>query len=208
MQAFYTYCYSSGPLICSFHTSSPLLIEQRLESLLNNLKIHPVIVPVPLTTEGFPQIISYSSVKRLISSALYRPILLFPVLAEILAALEKGDGLPFLRFTERDGLRVPFIPDASCGGGSGGDGSEGDEMPEIDGSDDAFKAVMCTDGGEMKDTVEEFQEYTRGLMEVSKSAGAVQSQDFRLSCAGWKVRAKWRFTGTFYILPPFKRPMV
>jgi hypothetical protein len=188
MDAFYYFCHLSGPSKCNFYSTRPKIIEARLDALLSNLKIHPIVVP-PL--QPSPELVTYSWVKRFISSALYRPILLFPSLAEALVALEKGNGAPFLKLP---GMREPFTCDCgSCGGPL-------EPSAEIEGTEDAFRAIMCTDGGGMNDTVEEFEKYSDHLIRQSKATGAVQVLA-RMSCVGWKVKAKWRFSGKLQHIP-------
>jgi hypothetical protein len=61
---------------------------------------------------------------------------------------------------------------------------------------------MCTDGSGMNDTVEEFEKHSEHLIRQSKAAGAVNVL-FRMSCAGWKVKSRWRFPGKLY--PTFRK---
>jgi hypothetical protein len=188
MKAFYDYCHAAGPSECAFFSQHPTIIEAHLNAILTNLKTHPIIVSPTQPTDR-PEIISYSSLKRLISAALYRPILLFPSLARVLAALEEGDGTPYLDLITAQGMRSQFLCDCKLP-------SIPDELPDDPEATDAFRAIMCSDGGEMADTPEEFAEYATRLQEQSKAAGAVNVV-FRISCAGWKVKAKWRFSGMF-----------
>ena len=184
MNAFYHFCHLSGPSKCKFYSPSPQVIEARLDAVLMNLKIHPIVVP-PTQLGDLPELVTYSWVKRFISSALYRPIILFPSLAKTLAALETGDGAPFLNLS---GVGESFSCDCdACG-------MPPEPPAELEGTEDAFRAIMCTDGSGMNDTVQEFEKYSEHLIRQSKAAGAVNVL-FRMSCAGWNVKAKWRFPG-------------
>ena len=160
-----------------------------MDKVLATLKKHPIIVPVApslLGTSALPELITYSSLKRLISTALYRPIQLFPAIARVCAALESGDGGPYLDVAIAWGFkRKQFscdLPDVPPG------------PDDVEGNGDAFRAIMCSDGGEMTDSVEDFTEYAETLMQRSKAAGAVNVL-FRIACAGWKAKAKWRYSG-------------
>jgi hypothetical protein len=187
MNAFYHFCHLSGPSKCDFYSPSPQVIEARLDAVLMNLKIHPIVVP-PTQPGDLPELVTYTWVKRFISAALYRPINLFPSLAKSLAALENGDGGPFLNLS---GVRKSFSCDC------GACGMPPEPPTELEGTEDAFRAIMCTDGSEMNDTVEEFEKYSEYLIRQSKAAGAVNVL-FRMSCAGWNVKAKWRFPGRLH----------
>jgi len=187
MAAFYHLCHKAGVSACAFYSSSPSLIKERLQTVLENLKKHPIIVSPLDEITGLPEIITYSSLQRLISASLYRPILLFPFLAQVLASLEAGDGLPFLDVASTFGMHSEFSCNCEASGVT--------PILEVEGNDDASIAIQCADGGEMIETAEEFEEYANYLMGQGKSAGAVNAL-FRMACAGWTSTAKWRFTGT------------
>lgn len=189
MSAFYHFCHIAGPIYCTFHASSPSAIESRLETLLQSLKKHPVIVSSsPNSTNELPSIISYSDVRRLIASSLYRPLVMFPGLAEALTALEAGEGNLFLDLVGRSEGN-PFL----CNDGRD---TPTPELPEVEGSADASKAIFCSDQGLQNDAVDSFEEYVAKAIETSKAAGATMAS-MRLGCVGWKVEAKWRFAGPF-----------
>ncbi|KAG0645908.1 hydrolase [Hyphodiscus hymeniophilus] len=191
MEAFYTFCHSAGPSNCALWSPTPDLIKARLDTIIDSLKTDPIIVPASLSlldTSELPELITYSSLKRLISTSLYQPVRFFPSFARVCSALENRDGAPFLDAATAWGYKkkqfscdIPNIPPGPN---------------DVESNDDAFRAIMCSDGGEMTDSVEEFTEYAEGLMEMSKAAGAVNIL-FRIACVGWKAKAKWRFTGPF-----------
>jgi hypothetical protein len=190
MEAFYSYCHAAGPRICSFYSPTTAKISRRFSLILSNLKTHPIIVP-SADPISLPEIITYSSLKRLISAVFYRPVLLFPSLANVLQSLELGNGAPFVDLVSTFGIRTPFTCDCdSCHNDLGGP----DEDSDIEASDDAMAAVMCSDGGEMNDTAEEFALYAEKLIAGAQATGAV-NVDFRMTCVGWKAKARFRFTG-------------
>jgi hypothetical protein len=189
MESFYHFCHLAGPTDCAFYSETPELIEARLNNLLQRLKTNPVIVPAPNSSGKRPQIVKYSSARRMIASALYRPLLLFPTLAVALSELELGDGRQFIDLSGQ-GSGDPFLCESDPG--------PSPELPEVEGSGDASNAVLCSDGGIMTATAQEFGEYVDMLTDISKSAGPTMSE-MRLACVGYTVEAKWRFSGILSI---------
>ncbi|KAH8587687.1 TAP-like protein-domain-containing protein [Bisporella sp. PMI_857] len=187
MDAFYRFCHQAGPENCTFYASSPGEIEARLERLLKTIRKHPIIVPAPQFSNKRPEVVSFSSVRRMIASALYRPLVMFPSLADALAALEEGNGRPFIDFSGQ-GAGDPILCENEPG--------PTPELPEVEDSPDATNAILCSDGGLMTDTADEFGSYVDKLVALSKSAGATMAH-MRLACMGWTVEAKWRFAGPF-----------
>ena len=192
MDSFYRFCHIAGPERCAFYASTPESIKARLDALLSNIRIRPVIVPASASLNPRPEIVSYSKVRRLITSALYRPLVMFPSLAEAFAALEAGDGRPFVEITSQGGEELPLCesrlenpsdPDIPT-----------PEVPEAEASADASKAIMCSDGEPIPGDVERFSSYAGRLVDLSRSAGSSMAS-LVMGCVGWKVRAKWQFTG-------------
>jgi hypothetical protein len=129
-------------------------------------------------------VVSYPGVRRMIASALYRPLVMFPQLSGALAGLEIGDGISFMQFSAGYGwdlFRCETNPSTP--------------KPEL--SDvvlAAPNAILCSDAEFAKITLEDFQDYVSQLSWASKSAGATTAST-RLGCVGWSVEAKWRFAG-------------
>ncbi|KAH7361055.1 prolyl aminopeptidase-like protein [Rhexocercosporidium sp. MPI-PUGE-AT-0058] len=191
MNSFYTFCHLAGPTACAFYDSTPEDIEIRLSSLLADIRKHPIIVPASPSLNSRPEVVSYSKVQRLITSALYRPLVMFPSLAQAFAALEAGNGRPFLDLTSQGGEELPL-----CQKHLDDPSHPGNPVPEAEASADASKAIMCSDGALIPGGVEEFETYVGKLMELSKSAGASMAS-MVMGCVGWKVRANWQYTGPF-----------
>lgn len=62
---------------------------------------------------------------------------------------------------------------------------------------DATHAIKCGDGeDETKHDIAHFQSYLTELKSQSQTLGALWAT-IRLSCSGWTIRPKWRFTGPF-----------
>jgi len=135
-----------------------------------------------------PELVTFSNVKRILSTALYQPQYMFEKFAQVLAGLEQHNGSSYLEWmANRNPSPVPFceltpVPPTT---------------PLKDGdvnTEDAFAAIMCADAEPLIESVEEFEKYATRLEEISSAAGAVQVL-FRVACAGRKLRPKWRFTG-------------
>lgn len=187
MDAFYELCYLAGPVKCAFYRNSPREIEARLDKLLAAVKKNPVVVPASIPGE-MPEIVSYSDVRRMQATTLYQPLQFFPSFAQALAGLEIRDGTHFIEFT---GSKVQDLftcdtPDLPA-----------PEDTELEVTEDATAAILCTDSELLLDTVDDVQEYVSVLANMSKSAGATMAS-LRMPCIGWSVEAKWRFTGSHY----------
>jgi hypothetical protein len=190
MEGFYSMCHQAGERKCTFYEDTAEKIRDRLETLLDDLRMRPVIALVTPDRHSLPEIITYSKVRKFISAALYRPIQKFGPLADALAALEKGDGLTYLSIVNPAANALPETCDQN-------------PIPPtvpldalFEGTDDAFPAIMCSDAEPLTETAVEFEEYANALQEISKAAGAVNVL-FRISCAGRTIRPKWRFSGPF-----------
>jgi hypothetical protein len=166
-----------------------MAIKGRLDALLAKAKVNPVIITESDLGPMMPEIVSYSRIKQMISTVLYQPVLMFPRMAEVLTALEKGDGRPFYEYrlagsTPSSLCSLETVPPTI-------------PMPRIEeGTADAAPAIMCSDLELVNYTVEEFEEYANRLQDMSASTGAVGAMT-RLSCVGRTVRPKWRFGGPF-----------
>lgn len=186
MDAFYTTCHAAGPQKCDFHAASPAKIKQRLDTLLTNLTLSPVIVPRSSSGPDLPELITYSHVKRLISTVLYQPAHMFSSFATVLAALESRDGKPFYNLT----LSNSPAPSTLCALETipptvpiSGPGQE--DTP------DAFPAIYCSDAPPFSLSAVQFSLYSSQLQNISSSCGAVYALT-RLACAGRShIRPKW-----------------
>ena len=186
MTAFYKYCHLVGPSGCAFYRSTPEAIEERLDALLERLRRQPIVAPLTLHVADLPEVIYYSSVRQLIYASLYLPISMFPTLARILAALDRGDGAEFISYYSAS--QTPLSCDCPL------------SSPIVnplfkESTPDAFGAVLCADGGETDDSIEAVEAYSKTLLDMSKAAGPIDVTT-RMTCVGWRARAKWRFAGT------------
>jgi hypothetical protein len=189
MDGFHTSCYTAGPQKCAFHAESSVAVQKRLQKLLTSLKMSPVLVTGAEQAGLYmPELVTYSKVQRLISRTFYKPHFKFEKLAQVFADLEEGDGLSFLS----------MWADFESGPGPRGFCSLNDTSPyvpmDVDYWDDAFAAIMCSDGEPLDETPAEFEKYADRILGIGKATGAANVY-FRVACAGRTVRPKYRFTG-------------
>jgi pimeloyl-ACP methyl ester carboxylesterase len=188
LDAFDDTCHRAGPVKCAFWADNPTAIQERRASLLEKLKDSPVVLPAWAAKTGpeMPLVITYSDVQILLRTMLYKPIKNVERLAQVYAGLERGDGLPYYDATSAYRSGDPMseqlcaVADVPA--------TEPQETPH---EEDAYSAIMCSDGVAVNGTVKDFEEYVEKLKSVSRWAG-VASLYFRLPCAGRTVRPKWR----------------
>ncbi|KAK7428569.1 hypothetical protein QQZ08_005007 [Neonectria magnoliae] len=186
--AFDAGCHKSGPDKCALWADTPAAVQHRRSKLLARLKTSPVLVPAWARASGpeLPELITYSRVQRLTQTIIYKPQMHFERMARVYAALERGDGLPFYDMVRE---RAGDGPGQLCSLGE-----TPATMPQETGTeDDAFPAIMCSDGEPVTETPEEFEQYARKIEGISRWAGAVNLL-FRVVCLGKNVRPKWRFS--------------
>ncbi|KAK4200084.1 Alpha/Beta hydrolase protein [Triangularia verruculosa] len=192
MEAFFTHCHRVGPLLCAFYSPTPSQIKFRLFSLLDSIRQSPILViqPTNLTTSGGttppPEIITYSKLRKMLSTALYQPSLRFPRIATVLSALESRNGIPYISYTNSDSTLPSLCLAESI------PPSTPLSQPQ-EGTPDAFPAVLCSDASYHPLTPSQFAEYAALLQNISYAAGAVQAE-FRLSCIGRTIRPKWELS--------------
>ncbi|KAB8217933.1 hypothetical protein BDV33DRAFT_232454 [Aspergillus novoparasiticus] len=90
METFSTFCHSAGPEKCSFWGPTPANITARMDGIIRQLQNHPV----PLSDVGgpdLPTMVTVSDLKTLFLNALYNPLALFPMMADILHQAEGGN---------------------------------------------------------------------------------------------------------------------
>ncbi|KAK6067179.1 peptidase tripeptidyl-peptidase protein [Seiridium cupressi] len=152
-------------------------IEARVRDFLDSLETSPAPY---IHSSGIVVAITPLDVLKALFRPLYQPLRDFPELAETLAAAMEGN------FTQiYGGLELP-TPDDSC-------------PLRIPSSytwhEEAQQAIACGDGISQNNlTVPEFLDHLARLEQDSPDFGRLWS-GIRLSCAGWKFRPKYRFSG-------------
>ncbi|KIX01829.1 uncharacterized protein Z518_09556 [Rhinocladiella mackenziei CBS 650.93] len=185
------YCSEAGPGPegCAFwRPGGPQAILAAYEKLLHDIWDDPLSV-VGSDTRG-PEIITWTDLKMLIRDALYQPVMLGPLMAELMQDVTNGTGSLFA--TYKQSARKPACRSAQCE--VAGPFSEECVAPDWN-ELEATSAVLCTDAQDIGSlTEDEFQAYWRVLQGQSSAMGDYWAQT-RLSCAGWATSPKWRFHG-------------
>jgi hypothetical protein len=186
MNAFYQFCYEAGPKLCDFHAASPAAIKTRLNMLLDTIRSKPIVVPADITFgPSMPQFITWSRVRRFTVSVLYQPLRMFRKYAQVLAALEQGDGRPFYDLLMSESGVTPFCTVETMP----------PNYPRLEPvNPEATTSIQCGDHPTNHDTLESFNNYTKTIMALSEAAGDVNVAT-RLMCVGRTVRPKWNFDG-------------
>lgn len=194
MEAFYNLCHQAGPSKCAFYGPSPSDIKARHSAILQRLRVSPTIyMPAQgVGSSALPELVTYSKIRKLAVTSLYRPNRYFTPLAEILAALEQGDGGPYYAFVTRDGppfsdvCTIEQVPPPT------------EPLPNsaYEGNEDAFPTILCADGPPLPRDPRAYEDRIHETVQISKTSGAIVAKD-RVACAGRTVRPKWAFTGPF-----------
>lgn len=171
-------CYEAGPQLCSFFDEGgPLTIQANLDTLLQKLES----APVPAWTEQGPASISRSDTLMMIFQSIYSPTASFPMIANLLSDLSRGNGTAF---AELKAVRY----ESSCAR---------DGRPVITDTTDASGAIVCSDGDDLTGmSREDYLEYIRFLNRQSPYFGNGWAL-IKLPCLAYTIRAKWRFAGPF-----------
>lgn len=90
MEKFSSLCHSAGLENCSFWGPTPADITAKMDGLIHQLQDHPVPVS-GVQSLGLPTMVTYSDLKALFLDTLYVPLAKFPIMADILHRLERGD---------------------------------------------------------------------------------------------------------------------
>jgi pimeloyl-ACP methyl ester carboxylesterase len=176
MSSFYTYCAAAGFPACALASPNATApdISIRLATIVRSLYHAPL--PVPGDT---PEVITYSDARRLIFSALYSPLAYFPLVAELMAAIERRDGSAFAD------LLTP-THSFSCAW---------NDSNALAIQSAAQYAILCSDGDTQTSmSPDDFASYVDDLESLSPSIGAIWAQ-IRLRCTAWDVRPLYRFRG-------------
>lgn len=184
------YCDEVGPESCPLYTSGgPTSIKEAFLAL--DQKVHNASIPIMASSTHGPEVITWTDIRNLLRVALYQPIFAFPLFAQYLAQLGNGDGSAMVDF--KQGNHRSSCPSNQCQ--MSGPWSTACRDP---GENESYAtaAILCSDAEYMGDVDEDgFRAYWDGLKGDSKMLGDYWAH-IRMSCVGWKARAKWRIPGT------------
>ncbi|THH28198.1 hypothetical protein EUX98_g5998 [Antrodiella citrinella] len=180
----YQACVDAGPLVCAIHESSTEKIHSRVQGLLTKIRSYPA--SFYNATTGVYGEVDYSLVKSVILSVLYKPHDLGKGLVSAIADLEQGNPEPIWQLS--GGKEAGKLLTGSCACPAT------PEKPWNKIGRENFYAIACGDGDVVTDSVDALRKYYDDLAEDSIFA---ENWYIRVGCAGWKVRAKERFTASF-----------
>lgn len=177
MDSFYHYCADAGYPACALANSDgntkPAHVEQRTLAVIEKVRYEPVAV-VGLN----PEVITSHDLRMLIFKSLYKPVRMFPTLANTIAELEVGDG------NNSAQLLKPYHS-LSCRTTSV------DPVFDID----AEMAILCTDADDRTSVNRtEFASFARRLMHISPTIGDIWAAII-MQCVHYPLRAQHRYNG-------------
>lgn len=175
MDSFYFHCARAGYPNCVLANetggSTPSDIKQRAANILQSLHHNPLPV--------YTDVLSYSDVKLFVATALYRPILVFPLLAMIFVGIEQKNSEFLLPL-------VNALHPAACAV---------DNAQYLYVAEDATMAIACSDGDDQSYmSREDFEVFAQELAEISPSIGSIWST-IRMNCIHYTLPAVHRFRG-------------
>lgn len=166
---FYYHCARVGYPACPLANETGETTEAGVKARFVNITQSLLHNPLPIIERNHPQVITYSDVKSLVFVSLYSPLRMFPIVADLLAAIEKGNASDFSFF-----LRT--IKSAAG-------------LPQ-----DATMAIACSDGEDQSWLDKPlFEEHLKNLTKLSPSVGPIWAE-IRLACIHYDVRPYHRFT--------------
>jgi pimeloyl-ACP methyl ester carboxylesterase len=157
-------------------------VEKRTQGIINSLLHNPLAVIGPN-----PEVVTYSDAKHLIFAGLYMPMINFPVIANLLAGVEQGNGTLFadmLRPYHELTCQASDVPASFVG-------ATGVLSP------DSTMAISCADDDDQSwMTKEQYSEYWKELARISPAIGPMWSMH-RMYCIHYSARPAYRFTAPF-----------
>ena len=157
--------YPTCPLANKTGPTTADSVKDRVKAIQDSLYHNPL----PVVSATIPSVVTYSDVKALIFVACYAPIYVFPLVAEILAQLERGNGTLF--------SQLGFYDPIDCV-------IDSEDWPSVH-QGEATMAIACTDGDDQSwMTKSEFRKFVDKIEELSPAIGEKWSE-VRLS---WYVR--------------------
>ncbi|KAJ9632284.1 hypothetical protein H2203_000688 [Taxawa tesnikishii (nom. ined.)] len=186
--------FSYGTIIGqTFAAMYPDKVERMvLDGVCDSEDYYNVPLSVPASHTRGPDVITWSDIKSMVRLGMYQPLQFLELVADLLTDVTYGNGSAFADFKLHGHTLScpsseckdagPFSPECNPAGANGLDSSA---------------AILCSDGEWLGDVDEErFQEYWHALQNQSRVMGDWWAHN-RLSCVGWKVKAKWKFLGPF-----------
>jgi pimeloyl-ACP methyl ester carboxylesterase len=188
---FYYHCARAGFPACALANATGETttgdVEIRTQGIIDSLLHNPLAVIGPN-----PEVITYSDAKHLIFAGLYMPTINFPIIANLLAGVEQGNGTLFAEMLRPyHELACQSKPETLGGISAAFIGATGVMSP------DSTMAISCADGDDQSwMTKEQYSEYWKELAQISPAIGPMWSM-FRMYCIHYSARPVYRFTAPF-----------
>ncbi|TDL14566.1 hypothetical protein BD410DRAFT_833037 [Rickenella mellea] len=175
----YDKCVEAGPDACPLHEQTAYRVKRRVDKILDGLKTTPI--SFYNATLGTYDIVDFSIAKSAIFATLYNTHRDGKKLVLALAELEKGNAQPSWEASGQGSPKDIF--ECECPAGSAYLPSNAGRGPQT--------AIACGDGKVVRDDIFDLEEFYGELAQRSSFADVWQ---MRTRCAGWKIKAKERFT--------------
>lgn len=188
-ERFFDYCHMAGEDGCPFYVpGGPAEIKSHFDTLEN--QIRQKSVPVAASSTRGPEVITWTDLKTLQRISVYQPLLVFPILATILAELKQGNGSTMVAFKQRN-RQLSCLSDECVNAGLWSQQCTGTSINE----DASSQAILCSDARYLS-TVndEQFKVSWDVLVKDSKTIGDYWAS-LHLTCTGWTPQAQWRLEG-------------
>lgn len=168
LEEFFAGCVAAGPDRCALYDSTTKKVEARLNVLLESLKRRPLAVSLDVDHRSSTDygLVDYELVRRLLFDFIYNPYAdasimpgahAAPLLASALHEAEKGNGWPLWdAYKSKD---ISFH--CQCPGST--------SVPAQKGLEHTL-AILCGDGDEVKDSIEELEDFQARMAETSTFA--------------------------------------
>ncbi|KAK4508110.1 hypothetical protein PRZ48_001848 [Zasmidium cellare] len=191
MGLFYYHCARAGYPACALANETGKTTEEGVKARFANILESLYHNPLPVVQNGHPEVISYSDVRSLIFASLYSPVQAFPFVANMLASIEKGDGIWFANFL----LDYYKYTCPGCSGSASTSGALRNKTSDTTQlSPDAGMGIACTDGEDQSFLTRPlFEEHIKNVTKLSPTIGPEWAM-IRLACARYNVRPFHRFT--------------
>ena len=164
----YYHCARVGYPKCALANKTGETTIEGVEARVKNVSVSLYHNPLPIISRQQPAIITYSDIKGLLFIALYSPIQIFPIVADVIARIEDGT--------------------------FGADYTNQNELLAMAAGQGAQMAIACGDGESQNGvTKQEFRQHIKNLEKLSPNLGEIWAV-LRLNCIHYKVRSHYRFT--------------
>lgn len=187
------YCYQGGAENCALYDKDgPAVIVENIQAIFKGLKEDSI--PVPGNSTHGPQVVTYNDLQTLIRDIVYKPLVQFPMTAQILHEVSQGEAT-----TLADWVRARR-PDLSAGL-SEKCLKEGPYSPACFPPEDQWRAtsgIACSDAApRLNETKDEYREYAKKVIAQSRLIGASWAT-IQMPCTAWHARPHWRYEGDFH----------